>query len=120
MHPHPAEVLRDGTRHRFHAAWVSGFLRGGLHCCSIYLKDSEGASETNMHLLHEAATFLSCLKGPWIIGVRQRRRGTAPRFFQFWKIWEEQAHPAGSDGAIDCDASKCQAQPVGKQLDEIV
>ena len=43
-------------------------MRGGVHCCSVYLKDSEGASETNLQLLQEIAIFLSCLKGPWIIG----------------------------------------------------
>ena len=54
---------------RRHArGYAGGFLRGGLHCCSIYLKDSEGASETNLNLLQEVAIFLSCLRGPWIVG----------------------------------------------------
>ena len=47
---------------------MGGVLRGGLHCCLLYLKDSEGASETNLNLLQEVAAFLSCLTGPWIIG----------------------------------------------------
>ena len=68
MRPHPGDVVIDGAQCRFHAAWVGGFLRGGLHCCSIYLKDSEGASETNLGLLQEVAMFLSCLRGPWIVG----------------------------------------------------
>ena len=32
------------------------------------MQDSVGPSETNLNILQEAATFLSCLTGPWIIG----------------------------------------------------
>ena len=35
---------------------------------SIYLKDSEGLSETNMLLLEEASVALNSLKGPWVVG----------------------------------------------------
>ena len=62
MTPHPSDVIIEAARCRFHAAWVGGFLRGGIHCCSIYLKDSEGASETNLNLLQEVAAFISCLR----------------------------------------------------------
>ena len=68
MHPHPDDIIREGVRCRFKAVWVAGFVRGGIHLCSIYLKDSVGPSETNLNILQEAATFLSCLTGPWIIG----------------------------------------------------
>ena len=68
MHPHAVDIIQEGSRCRFKAAWVGGVLRGGIHCCSVYLKDSVGASETNLNLLQEVATFLSCVKGPWVIG----------------------------------------------------
>ena len=33
---------------------------------NIYLKDTEGLSPTNMHLLEQAAVCLKSIKGPWI------------------------------------------------------
>ena len=35
---------------------------------TIYLKDSEGLSETNVLLLEETVVALNALKGPWIVG----------------------------------------------------
>ena len=68
MSPHPDAAMNEASQCRFKASWIGGLLRGGFHCASIYLKDSEGASERNLNLLQEVAIFLSCLKGPWIIG----------------------------------------------------
>ena len=36
---------------------------------SIWLKDSEGLSETNIELLHQVQIILSVLKGPWLIAA---------------------------------------------------
>ena len=68
MSPHPDAAMNEAYHCRFKAAWIGGLLRGGFHCASIYLKDSEGPSERNLKFLQEVAIFLSCLKGPWIIG----------------------------------------------------
>ena len=48
-------VIRDGMRHRLTLSWIDAVQRGGVHCLSIWLKDSEGLSECNMLLLEEAA-----------------------------------------------------------------
>jgi endonuclease/exonuclease/phosphatase family metal-dependent hydrolase len=58
---------KDGMQHRLCLAWVSGIIRGGIHCLSIYLKSGEGMSEANKAILEEAAVLLGLLKGPWIV-----------------------------------------------------
>ena len=60
-------VVRDGFGHRMHFSFVNAVLRGGIHCWSIYLRDSEGLSPENLALLEEAAAIVSALRGPWVI-----------------------------------------------------
>ena len=60
--------VTEGFRHRMHLAWVGGVMRGGVHCGSIWLRDSEGLSSENMLILDHAAASLGKLKGPWILG----------------------------------------------------
>eukprot|EP00973_Karenia_brevis_P082037 11374127-Karenia_brevis.AAC.1 len=52
--PHDS-LVKQQYAHRFGFAWTAGVLRGGLHCGSVWLKDSEGLSETNRHLLDQIA-----------------------------------------------------------------
>ena len=61
-------VIRADLRHRLQASWVGGVCKGGIYIISIYLKDAEGLSETNMYILEQAAIYIKALKGPWIIG----------------------------------------------------
>jgi hypothetical protein len=68
IHQNTDKVVRDGMRHRIALSWVDGFQRGGLHCGSIWLHDSQGLSEANMSLLEEAAAALRSCKGRWILG----------------------------------------------------
>lgn len=43
-------------------------LKGGVHCFSVYLKDSDGLSDTNQTILTELAAMVDTVQGPWIIG----------------------------------------------------
>ena len=61
------DLIREGMRHRICISWVDAVVRGGIYMVSLYLRDSEGMSETNMALLEEVAAALSTLRGPWII-----------------------------------------------------
>ena len=61
-------VIRADLRHRIQASWVGGICKGGIYVLSIYLKDAEGLSETNMYILEQAAICIKALKGPWVIG----------------------------------------------------
>eukprot|EP00973_Karenia_brevis_P090801 12404335-Karenia_brevis.AAC.1 len=53
--------------HRLGLAWVNAVLKGGIVMLSIYPKDSEGLSETNLYFLEQVAVVLRTLKGPWVI-----------------------------------------------------
>ena len=64
----PHDFVQEGFRHRIHFAWFSGIVRGGIHCGSIWLHDSQGVSEANLLLPDQAAATLSLLQGPWLIG----------------------------------------------------
>ena len=64
QHPPPG----DGFEHRLSGAWGGAIQKGSVHFISVYLKDSEGMSPTNMAILDELATFLGKIKGPWICG----------------------------------------------------
>jgi len=44
---------------------LGGFLRGGIHIGSKWLKDSEGMSESNHAILAETAAGIGRLRGPW-------------------------------------------------------
>lgn len=46
---------------------VSALLRGGMHCGTICLVDSESVSRTNLDILHEAGVVLCALRGPWVL-----------------------------------------------------
>ena len=61
-------LIQEGMRHRICISWVDAIVRGGVHCVSIWLRDSEGISPANMALLDELAVALGSLRGPWIIG----------------------------------------------------
>ena len=54
-------------RHRVHLSWTGAILKGGLYTLSIYLKDAEGLSETNMAIFEAAAVCINSLRGPWVI-----------------------------------------------------
>ena len=43
-------------------------VRGGFHLGSIWLFDSQGASQQNLAVLGAAAEQLALLRGPWVIG----------------------------------------------------
>ena len=60
--------IKSGYSHRIHRAWVGNTTRGRVHIFSIYLKDQEGASETNLAILGELAVLIKSVKGPWIVG----------------------------------------------------
>ena len=64
----PHDAVKDGFRHRFHIAWTSSFLKGGIHIGSVYLRDSEGLSADNLTILQEVAAVVSQLRGPWVLG----------------------------------------------------
>ena len=64
--PNPAAT--DGYEHRIAGAWVQGALRGGVHFFSVYLKDGEGVSDTNLAILTELAALLGAVRGPWVVG----------------------------------------------------
>jgi len=66
--PHPDSLVKDGFGHRIKLAWVAGFLAGGLHIGSVYLKDGVGLDDTNLELLQEIAGALKQLQGPWVLG----------------------------------------------------
>ena len=62
------DVVNLEYQHRLAFAHVGGFCKGGIHCGSIWLKDSEGLSETNKQILAEATATIGRLRGPWILG----------------------------------------------------
>ena len=68
INQHTDKAVRDGFRHRIAISWVDGVQRGGLHCGSIWLFDSQGLSESNMALLEEAAIALQLCQGGWVLG----------------------------------------------------
>ena len=62
------DLVADGYQYRLHFAWVGAVMRGGLHCGSIYLRDSEGLSPSNLAILGAATAAICALRGPWILG----------------------------------------------------
>jgi hypothetical protein len=66
--PAPQGCIHDDLQHRLQVTWIAGVCKGGIHILNVYLKDSEGLSPTNMHILEQAAICLKALKGPWIAG----------------------------------------------------
>ena len=61
-------IIRDDLQHRLKASWVGGICKGGICMLSIYFKDGEGLSETNLFILEQAAICIMALRGPWIVG----------------------------------------------------
>lgn len=59
-------VVPQQEEHRIGCAWVDAVVKGGVYFVNIYLKDGEGMSETNKHLLETAAQLIASLRGPWI------------------------------------------------------
>ena len=68
IHQNTDKVVRDGMRHRIAFSWIDGVQRGGIHCGSIWLHDSQGLSDANMSLLEEAAVALRSCSGGWVLG----------------------------------------------------
>eukprot|EP00973_Karenia_brevis_P029882 4120240-Karenia_brevis.AAC.1 len=66
--PSADSAISSQTSHRIMMAWVDAVMRSGIHCMSLYLRDSEVLSDSNQHLLDEAAGALKAVKGPLIIG----------------------------------------------------
>ena len=62
-------LVRDLYRHRIAVAWVDGIVKGGVHCVSVYLRDSEGLTPANIAILDELAVVVRSLRGPWIIAA---------------------------------------------------
>ena len=58
--------IPEAMQHRLACTWVDCILKGGVNFLNVYLKDSEGLSETNKLLLETGAGVLNGLKGPWI------------------------------------------------------
>ena len=83
-----ANLVSDGFQHRLHLAWVGGILRGGLHLGSIWLKDCEGLSPTNLAILDAAAAALGRIRGPWLLGGD-------------WNITPEELHASGWLDVVD-------------------
>ena len=59
-----SSYIAEEFRHRVCVGWLDGVVKGGVHCISLYLKDSEGLSPTNMAILEEVGVALRCLRGP--------------------------------------------------------
>ena len=70
--PVGSTIIRDDLRHRIQASWIGGICKGGIYVLSIYLKDAEGLSDTNLYILEQVAVYIKALKGPWIIGGEWR------------------------------------------------
>ena len=64
----PLDVVNEIYQHRQGFAHFNGCCPGGINCGSVYMKDGEGLSETNMLLLSSLAAALGRLRGPWILG----------------------------------------------------
>ena len=64
----PLDIVHPPVAHRLTFARIAGIVRGGFHLGSIWLRDSEGMSESNRAILDHAASSLGRLRGPWIIG----------------------------------------------------
>ena len=62
-----SELISPEIRHRVQHAWAACAVKGGMHCISIYLKDSVGIS-ANLDILLEVAALVKTIDGPWIIG----------------------------------------------------
>ncbi len=63
-----SNIVRDGFAHRIQLAWTASILRGGLHLGSVWLKDTEGMSPTNLAILDAITEALGRLHGPWVLG----------------------------------------------------
>ena len=44
-------------------------MRGGIRFISLYLRHSEGMSESNREILEAAAAFLASVSGPWVVAA---------------------------------------------------
>ncbi len=62
------EAIKTQFQHRMCVSWIDAVFKGGVHCISIWLKDSEGMSATNKAILEELAVVIGGLKGPWVVG----------------------------------------------------
>ena len=56
-----------GADNHMIAGSITMIVKGGVTILSLYLHDSQGASEENIAILEAAATFLATIHGPWII-----------------------------------------------------
>ena len=52
------QAVLENLQHRIRHAWVGGVFKGDIHCVSVYLHDTAGASEANMKILLEVAALL--------------------------------------------------------------
>lgn len=64
----PHEVVKEDCQYRQGFAHFNGCCRGGIHCGSVWMKDSEGLSATNLRLLANLASSIGRLRGPWLLG----------------------------------------------------
>ena len=64
-HPRVQGWEYDGTR--IHHSHIGAVCRGGIHCFSIYLYNSEGLTDRNRALLLDIARLLRGIRGPWVV-----------------------------------------------------
>ena len=61
-------LIPDAFAHRLVFARVGSVVGGGVHCLSVYLRDSEGLTPANIAILECVAVMVCTLGGPSIIG----------------------------------------------------
>jgi hypothetical protein len=64
--PAPQDMIPKAMAHRLHLAWIDAVVKGGIYAFNVYLKDSDGLSQTHMTLLEAAAACLNTVAGPWV------------------------------------------------------
>ena len=64
----PLDVVKVEHQYRQTFAHFNGCCRGGINCGSVWLKDMEGLSDTNMSLLSNLVASIGRLRGPWLLG----------------------------------------------------
>ena len=64
----PLDLVTEEYQFRQAFVHFNGCCRGGIDCGSVWMKDSEGLSETNLNLLSCLAASIGGLRGPWLLG----------------------------------------------------
>ena len=64
----PHSVVKEDCQYRQGFVHINGCCPGGIHCGSVWMKDSQGLSDTNLQLLASLASSIGRLRGPWLLG----------------------------------------------------